>query len=208
MPVTLQSPLQDQAVARLSLAWLRSLPSLASPPACCQLCPRNTFLINHVQQVLLPGSDSGRHWPRTQTLFLLSPCPQERSAKLERLTNHKLGNTWFARTPFGKKKKGGGVGSARFVWKDVLINSLRAKLITYGHEYCWCQGFKRRGWCSAWSHERDVFVPQSRRWRHGPGMEGRPGAVWCLIWCLSSSTSLQPSVQDQRPGTEETTELS
>ena len=64
MPVTLQSPLQNQAVARLILARPRSLPSLASPSACCQLCPGNTFLIticneSSSQDVILGDLDQG-----------------------------------------------------------------------------------------------------------------------------------------------------
>lgn len=65
------------------------------------------------------------------------------------------------------------------VWKGVVINSLGAKGIPYGHECaCWYQDLKRRGWnCSAREREKGLFVPQSRKRRRVPGTEGRPGAV-------------------------------
>ena len=105
VPVTLQSPLQDQAVARLMLAWLRSLPSLASPPTYCQLCPGNTFLINHVQWVFLPGCDSGRPWSRTQTLFLLSPCPQGALCLTGEIDKPQTGKHLIRQDSFWKKKR-------------------------------------------------------------------------------------------------------
>ena len=89
-----------------------------------------------------------------------------------------------------KKKK----TSAIFVWKYVLIKSPGAKLITYGHEYCWCQGFKRRGWnCSAWSHEEGCVcsLEQKMKARARNGGEARCNMMCYMMPLIFNKSATQ-----------------